>query len=487
MADGTSSSSVATPLHIPTSSSHPVERLDADILSHIFLFGLHTVDRSHFPVIVSHVCSSWRRLVLDTALLWTYIVFEARPSAEHIRPDILFDKPAEWLRRSKEALLDIEVRDVWLAFNESNGEPRIKDAEDSEDIDEHEEMKKNIKSLQESVRAVVRLIHPHSHRWRTLDLLKARESQQWDILDALQRAEAPQLVALRAGGRHAHWPWTFRGFQCLGLKLEELRLEGVSTVTVQQSLFNAAPCLRHLEVSRITFDEDDAAAAQEICSVLKHSPLLETLVINGRPRTLFQWTPPADASPIVAQNLTKLQIKSWNLLAALLSRVHLPNLLHFDEDTRAEILPIIQTYDPFPNLRSLTIDNDTYALPHRVDLSILPSCVSHLTHLERLDIGSGDVWSPQDWIKQLATTCPNLTTLHFEWGLRLTEESIQEMVEGRRANSGMVKPLKDVRIVQVNDCDDDTSKPSDAWLEWMAAHVETFEFHSSSAEWDLFS
>ncbi|KAH7922023.1 hypothetical protein BV22DRAFT_1131761 [Leucogyrophana mollusca] len=75
---------------------HPIHSLPREILAYIFFIGSH--DDFMLPVAMSHVCRSWRIIILHTPSLWRRITLTPR-----------LDMWAERISRAKSCLLDIEL------------------------------------------------------------------------------------------------------------------------------------------------------------------------------------------------------------------------------------------------------------------------------------------------------------------------------------------------------------------------------------------
>ena len=56
----------------PAMPVHPIHRLPLELLMHVFVLG--SFDDVMFPVLVSHVCHSWRAIALHTQTLWRRVV-----------------------------------------------------------------------------------------------------------------------------------------------------------------------------------------------------------------------------------------------------------------------------------------------------------------------------------------------------------------------------------------------------------------------------
>ncbi|KAJ7936098.1 hypothetical protein B0H13DRAFT_1853792 [Mycena leptocephala] len=66
------------PLDPEHNAKVPISRLPPDIVADIFLLMCERSVAEYSWIACSHVCLSWRRIVLDTPLLWSHIVFKSR-------------------------------------------------------------------------------------------------------------------------------------------------------------------------------------------------------------------------------------------------------------------------------------------------------------------------------------------------------------------------------------------------------------------------
>ncbi|KII92529.1 hypothetical protein PLICRDRAFT_475097 [Plicaturopsis crispa FD-325 SS-3] len=93
----------------------PIARLPAEILAKIFWFGDPTYKREGplpSPVIFSHVSRHWRRVAIDTPMLWSRIHSVADTWVKHPYPHALLDAHLE---RSRTCRLDIDC-DIDIDF-----------------------------------------------------------------------------------------------------------------------------------------------------------------------------------------------------------------------------------------------------------------------------------------------------------------------------------------------------------------------------------
>ncbi|KAF8443106.1 hypothetical protein L210DRAFT_3643982 [Boletus edulis BED1] len=82
----------------PHQPVHPIHRLPPELLVHVFALG--SVDNVMFPVLVSHVCHSWRAIVLHTHLLWRRV---------SLNPNSNVHMWKERIRRARLCTLDVDL------------------------------------------------------------------------------------------------------------------------------------------------------------------------------------------------------------------------------------------------------------------------------------------------------------------------------------------------------------------------------------------
>lgn len=81
--------------HLPV---HPIHRLPLELLVHVFALG--SVDNVVFPVLVSHVCHSWRAIALHAHSIWRRV---------SLSPDSNVHMWKERIRRARLCTLDVVV------------------------------------------------------------------------------------------------------------------------------------------------------------------------------------------------------------------------------------------------------------------------------------------------------------------------------------------------------------------------------------------
>ncbi|KAJ6542233.1 hypothetical protein DFH09DRAFT_1392937 [Mycena vulgaris] len=84
----------------------PISRLPSDIVAEIFLQVCEGSVAEYSWIACSHVCLSWRRIALDTPLLWSHIIFKSRAWV------------TACLERSKSSLL-VVTADTWFPHVET--------------------------------------------------------------------------------------------------------------------------------------------------------------------------------------------------------------------------------------------------------------------------------------------------------------------------------------------------------------------------------
>jgi len=110
-------------------SSGSIHRLPVEILTEIFLFCLipktdpsstsPSVCSSQAPLLLCHICSSWRQLALETPALWTSLTIEVIPRDTPVVPERHSEAASCWFSRSRNRLIDLEINQhAWIEFEE---------------------------------------------------------------------------------------------------------------------------------------------------------------------------------------------------------------------------------------------------------------------------------------------------------------------------------------------------------------------------------
>ncbi|KAG9045617.1 hypothetical protein FS837_006003 [Tulasnella sp. UAMH 9824] len=152
------------------------------------------------PVAISHVCRLWRQHALDTPGFWTSLRFK--------RPFPAIEKYSTWLERSKDSPFDLEIG--WQPFEGAS----VKNA-----------------------KAIMRLIFPHVHRLRSLQVRDVPFKIRQLIFDRLNDVHLPSLETL-----DVKWGWAF----------DEPRHP--TERKFKPFCYGDAPNLRHVALERIQSD-----------------------------------------------------------------------------------------------------------------------------------------------------------------------------------------------------------------------------------------
>ena len=262
--------------------------LPTEILLHIFRFSVQW-DEDDWqdgeeidwrPVILSHVCSTWRAAVVDTSSLWACLDFSRYPS---VRPLIT---------RAREQLVDV----VHGTKSLSGYKPDFR------------------------FESVLRSTSP---RWRSL-LWESSELRMTDVLSVLNSgASFPHLHSIELG-------------------IEKRSLPGVPLLnpsSVAQAGISLLPCLRRICLSSVSLSElppsdmpslssltlhfpakyPDSRAnlfrMSSLCSFLTRSPALETLVFSDSTPLMdvfvrFDYDASEHAAPLPPNNVAPFPLMS---------------------------------------------------------------------------------------------------------------------------------------------------------------------------------
>lgn len=423
-----------------------------DILILIFLFcvQLDPIRNTRTPTLLSHICTAWRAVALNTAQLWTTIDF-GRIYKTDIHPEscIHFARQAEWIRRSKGALLDITVSDLSTA--------------DDDRIDE--------------TKAIVERIHdlltPHADRWRTLNLESSPSLQMASFLETLRPLNFPSLKALIIAHAWGDKRYTIHAFRPGSTPRLE-RLAAPASMNFSRPFIKSLTGLRVIDISASNFSPDVVDGAGEIVALIRRSPGLRRLLIAGpvgRQPSQRDRPTVSGGEIIVAPQLEDLVIQTANLQAAVLRLIQAPASSGYNWTTTPEFLPILHLYNPFPNLRYIFISDSGDPCPY--PLSELPDMLAHLNVLEHMTIFRFFVEesnSDKEWVRGFSRICPKLKSMHLGWGLGISEDAIRALVENRKAWGEPITRL----ALEVIDTSDISSELV-SWLEGNVAEVNIAE------------
>ncbi|KAG8897293.1 hypothetical protein FRB99_008246 [Tulasnella sp. 403] len=420
-----------TTISITTSNINSV--LPLEILYQIFLLVFSQYPRT-FPTIASHVCRRWRQSALEFSVLWTRVVFDRKTRS--------FEREQLWMDRSRDACLDIEI--TGRPFRQS--------------------------SLP-TLRAILRLIRPHAHRWRSLkvsyvDIPKVIHA----LADNLRTLRVPKLEIVTM--QETSWleisRWKFRPFDVEGApKLAELTLKKVPWVV-------ASPIFAHLR--KLSLDDNFFNAPQmgaaEIYSILARCPDLEEFVLWSQ--AAAQTTPSLRLPPVLPSptlhlgKLRRLHIESSLVLDTLLQTVQLPTLSLFQPKYSMipQMFPVLCCFNPLRSLTDLRIDglrHENVANQMEPYLEYLPRLLGVLVSLEQLRFNRYEL--KDEWVRLLGRCCTRLKVLAFMDCTGVTGDALQAVTEARMANPEM-RPLEALWAVECSIPDLGTERQK-----WLSAHI----------------
>ncbi|KAG8899667.1 hypothetical protein FRB99_006510 [Tulasnella sp. 403] len=230
----------------------------------------------HFPTLVSHVCKRWRRIALDTAMLWTRITFREGPP---------YEKVSEWVRRSRNCELEVKI-----------------DAEAGPTkLDELNNMETALK-----------IVKPHAGRINSLSIRTAYMSDlmhvvayfsdsiamplrylslavdevDGNLLDSVELAEHQDLLARTLSGvvwislKRVALPYDSQAFRGLeSLKLSGLNIEGETPSYIEiHNMLLHSPRLKSLDIESVDVADMDEVPDPRLVPV--HLPELEDFVVT---------------------------------------------------------------------------------------------------------------------------------------------------------------------------------------------------------------
>ena len=195
-------------LRLPLGLETAVHRLPVEILIEIFLFYLppgRTLGRSlrvsasrrQAPLLLCHVCSSWRRIALQTPALWACLIMEVSGEDTQEVPERHSQVASHWFSQAGRHLVNLEIVD---------------------DIDH------NGPSGRYSANFMMQLVRPHVEKIRSLRL---SFWDNYDICCLLQHQDDD--------GSFVEQVWSFPNLEYLTLELNTFRVEG-AVVTAFRSM-----------------------------------------------------------------------------------------------------------------------------------------------------------------------------------------------------------------------------------------------------------
>lgn len=411
---GTTNQAVSPEVGGTVAAQISINELPGDLLVLIFLAVRQQHDfHSMAPIYLSHVCKLWRDVALAAASLWSEVSFRATPRIEHgTDTTTWFRKQAEWITRSKGALLDIEIRHRWLG--------RQTDIWFAELI----------------LNRILELIVPHSHRWRSLHVFAVQSSFIVYLGRRLALVEVPQLESFSARYQRLEPPTAevLKPFQGGTPNLKDLSLQipwPGTFLRFDNTFIHTLSDLRQVLLSHYNFSPTLAEAVRDILDLIRCSPLLESLIIPDCAQDYFTQPRPHSRHDVIhAISLTELAVGSNVLLSSLLPFLQLPAVIR-RLSVDPMVLAILHDFHPAPNLKSIVIASQDG--PWDRPMTDLPLLLSRMTELQVVSINRCITSAPRDdtWITGFSQICPKLQTLKVDWDSGVLEESIRTLVEDR--------------------------------------------------------
>ncbi|TFK73608.1 hypothetical protein BDN72DRAFT_893790 [Pluteus cervinus] len=346
---------------VPTyPTSHFIHRLPVEILSHVFVLG--SEDDVMLPVVISHVCSSWRTIAFRTPALWRRITLTPR-----------MDMWRERMQRARACSLDISIS-PWVKNGSGNSKRQY--------LDIH------------TVQWYMHLVVPYIHRWRSLEIQFDDYSPYlWNAAlfgccSRGNKSQALMLEELSLSYPHNDEMKEFSLFSGCAPRLRRVTLEGIR-LTWLPSLFGNLTYLDYTHHA-FTWGHD---AVNEVLNMLQVSSRLTELHVLfplKRVNSLPPSAPPQTGQRITLRQLTHLHIRVDSAgipleLAHLLSLVHTPSLISL------RFIDLSKRQHSFPNLSSFF---QLYSLPRTL-------------RIVRIEHG----WYDQHLIFPLLYTLPNVRHL----------------------------------------------------------------------------
>ncbi|KAI0081602.1 hypothetical protein K474DRAFT_1252134 [Panus rudis PR-1116 ss-1] len=395
-------------------------RLPAELLSYIFILGAQ--DDPVLPLIVSHVCRSWRNLALHTPSLWRFIALDARLRLW-----------AEYIRRARACTLDIQLT------------PRGQLGYYTTSIPRNRTHGRHYLGAQ-SVQLYIQCVAPHIPRWRSLEIeFRHYAPYLWNAALSPCCGHGPALYASqleRLSLIHPHNDDTkeFLLFGGYAPKLRHVTIHGIR-LTWLPSLYSN---LTVLDYTHHGFTRGSDAAA-ELLYMLQTSNQVRDLRVSLPSRvgahTSYPVKFPAEESVLLAQLRTlEIVIDDADLPSAMIyfiAHISVPAL---------HTLRLLMASSTQPSLRHGSADPSSRL---RHFLKALPRLYT-VRHLEL-----EHTWlSDQRFLFMLLHVVPSLTHLTLRGGRYVTNSILFDLCEILRARyrSSPNYPLV-LNVLEFDHCD----------------------------------
>ncbi|KAF9810052.1 hypothetical protein IEO21_07134 [Rhodonia placenta] len=392
----------------PPDGRCPCDKLPVELLAHIFYLGLvylpdaseegrsgpcpqynaHTVKALPSEIVVSHVCSRWRNIALNTPKLWTQI---------NLSRLIIYNKVGSYLERSQNSPVDISLRLSLFGLNDLRSPVYGKSAISS--------------YIVQVVHGVWQLISEHISHWRSF-ILETINPQVMEAFIGLFNgcSPAPMLERLELVDRSEIRSF-YKTRKPLRVNIFSGETPKISTIAMSGVYFDWPQKSRTQNLISLTLLHHEFATGpryQVLARILRGSPNLKTLTLSDftpagdpdeealeLPSECSPDVPPSCAAMLWSQSLVELAIEGMapELATELVGRLALPNL------TRLKI-DVPECYDCTDILTTLT-----HHMPQN-DKSLLAG----LTELRLKQFCGGT----QEAIAAAYKAMPNLETFWFD-------------------------------------------------------------------------
>ncbi|KAJ7601144.1 hypothetical protein C8J56DRAFT_27270 [Mycena floridula] len=398
----------------------PIRHLPGDMLQEIFvscLLAKNTPDMTitNTPLLLGHVCRSWRELVMLTPQLWASIHVKFTENLNPITIQRLCDEAQTWIARSGICPLTVKVE------NGGCTSPIV------------------VKFIQSLTR--------FSMRWRSIELEAAAV---WlTPLMSLSKSDVPRLekfshseLRTRHGGRTT-------GLDCENLweSLAILGGERLHDLTLQNYMVKNPDVLfmskiRFGQLTRLTLDAESRSALGFVADTFTRCPNLIACCLSIAETTLSDHPAnPRHFAPMTLPCLSTLDLtirgRCNDSIEDFCSNLHLPQLSSFKHSVQSVSSWVSIVQSSSVSLESLAIS--FAALQHESVLEYLCTSTS-IKRLRITDTGScliHDMRSllPINNFGDIA--CPNLQVLEFHNIQSLSDPDFVEFVRQRTAFGNM--------------------------------------------------
>ncbi|KAF5322701.1 hypothetical protein D9619_000456 [Psilocybe cf. subviscida] len=375
------------------------------------------------PLVVSHVCSSWRKAA-ETPAVWAHVVINMDA------PNTL-QRTRLWLDRSKEAPLTVDI-----TINE-----------DTSHLEE-----------------TMKLLSAHIHRWASLTV-KAEVVARVNQMLRVCTGSALNLRFVDISVKYALIAADGFGLEEADYELVALRefservnANDCKTLRIQHSAIPSPnvlpPSIRnlHLQLEATTTNVAEQTLTK-LAGVLQGLPDLQSLCVEVKEYDadqFFRSDNPDDQQTVELACLESLILTGSNNLVRILPHIHTPNLIHLGlrsslDKYEPEMGSWITTFlaQSCPPLTRLEIhDLALQSQDYHIIIRALPA-------LEDLRLHDSDILDVT--INELATQniCPGLKYLDLRWCGRLTGRALVEFVRSRVPAAVSIGSMSSSAIAEV--------------------------------------